>query len=518
MLSIAALALFAVFGGFAQAPLTADLSKIVSNMKGSLDEGHFELYRWDRLPSTLIFDMADFHEQNRMFSRLAFYLEKIGYRGRLLANSELEGKHGWNAHDYGAEGLAAFFNAAHRAALTLHPEEYLLENIALCEGILVRQGGVVESGRGGVLSICRESSIYERRLLLAHESYHGIFFASDAYRRFCSALWDCAGSDERSFIVALLRVLDYDSTTYRYLTVNEFQAYLLQQPSNIAASYFKRVDSLLQDSSKAPPIGRVLPQLLENERELGSFLKVEVRYCGRRVLFDGNERKMRRGFLRVALFLAVSLGAAAEAFAHPHVFIANTMHVVFDGHSLDHIEFKWVFDDLFSSMLLTDFDKNHTGRFTADEAAAIKKGAFDNLKNYHYFLAFSLDGRPIRLPPIEHFLPSISNGALVYTFRLPLRLDIAKNASHTVGIVIYDDTYYVAFDIMKIAYVALESDTDVDCGVSIEKTKVKAVWPGQYMPDQVVLRMKRKVRDDEYPYEAGCGTLGDRISSRRGLA
>ena len=45
---------------------------------------------------------------------------------------------------------------------------------------------------------------------------------------------------------------------------------------------------------------------------------------------------------------------------------------------------------------------------------------------------------------------------------------------------------------MKVAYVALESDTDVDCAVSIEKTKVKAVWPGQYMPDQVVLRMKGK--------------------------
>lgn len=179
-------------------------------------------------------------------------------------------------------------------------------------------------------------------------------------------------------------------------------------------------------------------------------------------------------------------------FAHPHVFIANTMRVVFDGHYLDHIEFQWVFDDLFSSMLLTDFDRNHTGHFTAAEAAAIKKGAFDNLRNYHYFLAFSIDGRPIRLPPIEHFVPSISNGALVYDFSLPLRLEIEKNIAHTVGIVIYDDTYYVAFDIMKVAYVALESDTDVDCGVSIEKTKVKAVWPGQYMPDQVVLRMKGK--------------------------
>jgi hypothetical protein len=241
-------------------------------MNGKLDEGQFELYRWDRFPSILVFDMADFQVQNRMFSRLAFYLEKIGFRGRLLTNAELEGRHGWNAHDYGADGLAAFFDAAARADLRLNPEEYLLENIAIREGILIRSGRTVAPGQGGVLSICRESSIYERRLLLAHESYHGIFFASKEYRRFCFALWAEARPEERSFMVALLRVLGYDSS-YRYLAVNEFQAYLLQQPSNMAASYFKRVAVLIQESPNAPAVDRVLPQLLESERRLEAFLK-----------------------------------------------------------------------------------------------------------------------------------------------------------------------------------------------------------------------------------------------------
>lgn len=272
--SIVALAFFAISGGIAQAPITADLSRIVADVNGALGEGHFELYRWDRFPSILIFDMVDFQTQNRMFSRLAFYLEKVSFRGRLLTNAELEDKHGWNAHDYGAEGLAAFFNAAASADLTLNPEEYLLEKITLREGILVRQGETLTPGQGGVLSICRESSIYERRLLLAHESYHGVFFASEAYRRFCFALWDSASPDERRFMVALLRVLGYDST-YRYLAVNEFQAYLLQQPSNMAGSYFKRVAALLQDPSTAPPIGRVLPQLLKSERRLETFLKTK---------------------------------------------------------------------------------------------------------------------------------------------------------------------------------------------------------------------------------------------------
>jgi hypothetical protein len=31
----------------------------------------------------------------------------------------------------------------------------------------------------------------------------------------------------------------------------------------------------------------------------------------------------------------------------------------------------------------------------------------------------------------------------------------------------------------------------VTCAISVEKTTVKPAWPGQYMPDQLVLRMKQ---------------------------
>ena len=254
------------------APVSAGLAAIVADRDGPLDADTFTLYRWDRFPTILIFDMADFEVQNRMFSRLAFYLEKNGYRGRLLSDAQLEGKHGWNAHDYGAEGLAAFFSAAARASFLLDPEELLLEDIAIREGILVRQGESIAAGEGGVLSICRNSSYYERRLLLAHESYHGIFFASAEYSRYCFEVWSEASPEERRFMRTLLWALSYDSSD-RYLAVNEFQAYLLQQPSSMAAAYFKRVAAILRDPKEAPPVELVVPQLLGSERKLESFLK-----------------------------------------------------------------------------------------------------------------------------------------------------------------------------------------------------------------------------------------------------
>ena len=54
----------------------------------------------------------------------------------------------------------------------------------------------------------------------------------------------------------------------------------------------------------------------------------------------------------------------------------------------------------------------------------------------------------------------------------------------------YDDSYYVAFDLLHLDDVTVQAGPEVTCRLSIEKTKVKPLWPGQYMPDQLVIRFK----------------------------
>lgn len=258
------------------APVIASIPSIERLSGDLLDDAAFAIYRWDRFPSVIVFDMVDFTEQDRMFSRLAFYLEKRGYRGRLLSDAQLAGKHGWNAHDYGPDGLAAFFTAAEEARFPLDAEEILLRGIALREGILSRQGGAFAPGAGAVLSISRASGRYERILLLAHESYHGIFFCSSEYRSLCERLWQEAPAPERLFMRRLLGALGYDPASH-VLVVNEFQAYLLQQPRPVAASYFERVGKLVADQSGVPTADEVLPALLKDEAALEAFL--EKRYA-----------------------------------------------------------------------------------------------------------------------------------------------------------------------------------------------------------------------------------------------
>ena len=258
---------FAAVAGTSAAPISAPLSRVLAASAATSDSS-FILYRWDRFPSILILDTVDYHFQDRMFSRLAFFLEKRGFRGRLLSNGELEKLHGWNAHDYGPEGLASFFTEVDHERFVLNPEEETLKELALQHGIIQTVSGGFAPGTGGVLSISRSSSAIERRLLLVHESFHGVFFASPEYRSFCFQLWDSLDSAVRSFFIRFLDELGYDGS-FRYLVVNEFQAYLMQQPARYAPDYFLRV------AKRFAGEGSGVPQtaILDASHRLNDFLE-----------------------------------------------------------------------------------------------------------------------------------------------------------------------------------------------------------------------------------------------------
>jgi len=200
---------------------------------------------------------------------------------------------------------------------------------------------------------------------------------------------------------------------------------------------------------------------------------------------------MMRGNPRPALAALLILLPAVGAYAHPHVFINSRVAVDFQGDTLSRISVEWTFDELFSQMVISDYDKGKKGSFTEAEAAALKRGAFDNLKNFHYFLALGIEGKAVALPPIRDFKPSIRDEKLVYSFYLPFSLPIPE-AGREIRLTIYDDTYYVAFDKMNPQDIAINGGGAVTASVSIVKAKIKAEWPGQFMPDQILLRLKKE--------------------------
>jgi hypothetical protein len=199
----------------------------------------YEVYRWDMLPSVLVFDFKDYAAQDRFMKRLAFFVEKIGYRGVLEKDEEIAPLHGWNAHDYRAEDLAAFFQTVKTASFPINKSEKELRRVLLNSGIIKEEGDTIKAGEGAIISIARETADQLRWTLATHESAHGIFFADADYRRFAQALWASVDPGEKWFWRIYFGWAGYDISS-DYLLGNEFQAYLLQQPSNAAMEYFEK--------------------------------------------------------------------------------------------------------------------------------------------------------------------------------------------------------------------------------------------------------------------------------------
>ena len=229
----------------------ADLGRV---LVAEPPEGDFSFYRWDMLPSVLVFDFKDYGTQDKYLKRLAFFVEKAGYRGTLMSDAAIASLHGWNAHDYRAEDLASFFQTARAKSFPLNDEERRLEGILLDSGTLRLDGDKIAAGVGAVISVTRESSGYLRWTFAVHESTHGIFFADPDYRDFVTKLWASVGREEKWFWRAYFTWAMYD-TSSDYLMGNEFQAYLLQQPKAMAEEYFsvRKAGELLEKHEELRP-------------------------------------------------------------------------------------------------------------------------------------------------------------------------------------------------------------------------------------------------------------------------
>lgn len=218
-------------------PVTLSPGEAVSYDRDLWRRENYEVFRWDQFPGILIFDTADYDVQDRLFKRLAFFVEKAGFEGRLSRDEEIAHLHGWNAHDYRAEDLARFFETARITNFSLNDEELELKQGLLEQKIIVQHEDGIFPGIGAIVSISRESAEYLRYLFIVHESYHGLYFIDQEFEAFCRLRWEHLNPAARLFISEYFASQRYD-TENEYLMANELMAYCLQQPVSRAGDYF----------------------------------------------------------------------------------------------------------------------------------------------------------------------------------------------------------------------------------------------------------------------------------------
>ncbi len=218
-------------------PLPADPSRILAWTEADFRHPGYEIFSWDAHPELLILLFRDYALQDDFLKRLAFYVEKDGFRGRLAPNEQIAPLHGWNAHDYRARDLARFFNQAEEEGFTLNPEELVLRGLLEEEGVIRASGASWLEGRGALLSVSLETGPNMRRRFLVHECVHGLYFTNPEFRARAAELWEGAESELKDYVLEFFDFKKYDLEDSD-LMVNEFTGYFLQSPADELADYF----------------------------------------------------------------------------------------------------------------------------------------------------------------------------------------------------------------------------------------------------------------------------------------
>jgi len=238
-------------------PLTADTGTILHFDPKIWRNPDYEIFRWTLFPEILNLSTRNYRVQSAFFKRLAFFVEKPGFAGTLATNQELEGRHGWNAHDYSAESLAAFYSLAARQNFPLNPEEVTMRDILVNQGVIIEDQDQFLPGRGALLGTSLETFYEQRFIFMTHESIHGLYFIDPEFRRTCEAFYDSLSLPEQQFWINFLSYRGYNVPEDRKLLITEVAAFLLQQPPEEADDYF---------------IGFITPRLLRARPHLEGWL------------------------------------------------------------------------------------------------------------------------------------------------------------------------------------------------------------------------------------------------------
>jgi hypothetical protein len=190
----------------------------------------------------------------------------------------MKGKDGWKANDFSPESLARFYNAARQAAFPLNTREEYFLRCLLAWGLLSQDGKGFLPGRGAIVSIAQDSLPATRKLLLQHEMTHGIYFTTPTFRDYVAQEWKALPAEPKSFLLRFFQFKRYD-TSDAALMINEFQAYLLQQPLGALQDYVTRqmvvtFKTVYRDDTEFEARAKAnAPELQKAAKRLAAWLK-----------------------------------------------------------------------------------------------------------------------------------------------------------------------------------------------------------------------------------------------------
>ncbi|MBY5639357.1 DUF1007 family protein [Rhizobium leguminosarum] len=174
--------------------------------------------------------------------------------------------------------------------------------------------------------------------------------------------------------------------------------------------------------------------------------------------------------LLLSAIAAASIGVPTPAMAHPHIFVDAEFEAVggADGY-LSALRHTWRFDEVFSSSVLLDFDKNENMTLEPPELEAVAKTVSASLSKYSYYTNITVDGKTVALGKPDAIKATYVDQALTLSFSLK-----PSQPTPLKGLLVfrvYDPTLYTALD--------FANDADLQTtGEGFARCKRKVVRPG----------------------------------------
>ena len=120
---------------------------------------------------------------------------------------------------------------------------------------------------------------------------------------------------------------------------------------------------------------------------------------------------------RLATVGLATLLAPSLAFAHPHIFAEARLEVVSDDKAeISELRNVWRFDELFSSSVVLDFDKNSNAMLDPDELKEVGQTVLESLSEYNYYTTILDNGKTIKVNKPESINVDYKDGQLLMMF------------------------------------------------------------------------------------------------------
>jgi ABC-type uncharacterized transport system substrate-binding protein len=198
--------------------------------------------------------------------------------------------------------------------------------------------------------------------------------------------------------------------------------------------------------------------------------------------FIGSRRYMVRKSTIAAVAALLLTPAAANA--HPHIFVEARLEIVAgDNGQIAELRNVWRFDEVFSSSVLLDFDKNSNLKLDPDELKAVGKTVRQSLADFDYYTNMTDNGKHIEVSPPDVINVDFKNNQLLMFFAVKPATPMPLKGTLSFGV--YDPSLYTSID--------FASDKDmVMIGDGFKNCKREVVRPD---PDQVIAQNQKSLTD-----------------------